>query len=82
MSLSHRVPRWALPLVLVLLVNVPLWAQETMPGQAVAGQNLRAYHFVFIAYAILWVFVFGWVVAVGRRLARLERRLGEQASRN
>ena len=77
MSLSNRLLRWALPVLLALLVSVPLMAQQGMPVGGAAGQNLRAYRFVFIAYAILWIFVFGWVVAVGRRLAKLERRLGE-----
>jgi len=77
MSLSQRLLRWALPGLLLLLVRVPLLAQEGIPGAGAAGQNLRAYRFVFIAYAILWVFVLGWVVSVGRRLAKLERRLGE-----
>ena len=77
MSLSKRLLRWALPVVLLVLVTVPLLAQEGMPAGGSSGQNLRAYRFVFIAYALAWVFVFGWVVSVGRRLARLERRLGE-----
>lgn len=41
-----------------------------------AGQTLgRAYWHVFIAYAAAWVLVFGWTVAIARRLARVERRL-------
>ena len=77
MSLSKRLLRWALPVLLFVLVTAPLMAQEGMPGGAASGQNLRAYRFVFIAYALAWVFVFGWVVSVGRRLSKLERRLGE-----
>ncbi|HSG09539.1 MAG TPA: CcmD family protein [Longimicrobiales bacterium] len=77
MSLSNRLLRWALPVLLALLVSVPLLAQEGMPVGGATGQNLRAYRFVFLAYAILWVLVFGWVASVGRRLAKLERRLGE-----
>lgn len=77
MSKSKRLLRWALPVLLFVLVAVPVMAQEGMPGGGSSGQNLRAYRFVFIAYALAWVFVLGWVVNVGRRLARLERRLGE-----
>ena len=77
MSLSKRLLRWALPVLLFVLVTAPLMAQEGMPDGVASGQNLRAYRFVFIAYALAWVFVFGWVVSVGRRLSKLERRLGE-----
>ena len=64
-----------LPLALVLALAAPLAAQE---GGGLASQSLRAYRFVFIAYALAWLLVFGWVVSVARRLARLERRLGEE----
>lgn len=77
MSVSKRLLRRALPVLLFVLVTVPLVAQEGMPVGGAASPNLRAYRFVFIAYALAWIFVFGWVVSVGRRLARLERRLGE-----
>lgn len=77
MSLSKRLLRWALPVLLFFLVTAPLVAQQGMPGGGASGQSLRAYRFVFIAYALAWIFVLGWVVSVGRRLARLERRLGE-----
>jgi CcmD family protein len=76
MSPSKRFLRWALPVLLFVLVTTPLLAQEGTPGGA-ASQNMRAYRFVFIAYALAWILVFGWVVSVGRRLARLERRLGD-----
>lgn len=59
------------------VVSLPLAAQN-FPGSAVGEQNLRAYHFVFLAYAIAWLLVFGWIVSVGRRLARLEKRLQGQ----
>jgi CcmD family protein len=77
MSLSKLLLRWAVTVPVFLLVHAPLLAQEGMPGGVATGQNLRAYRFVFIAYALVWILVFGWVVSVGRRLARLERRLGE-----
>jgi len=38
---------------------------------------MRPYRFVFIAYAIAWILVFGWVLSVARRLSRLARRLEE-----
>ena len=70
----RNLPRVALALVALALVALPAAAQS-FPGSDVASQSLRAYHFVFAAYTIAWVLVFGWVVAVARRLARLERRL-------
>ncbi|MEJ2205944.1 MAG: CcmD family protein [Gemmatimonadota bacterium] len=71
-----RMHGWGLSLVCALALAAPAVAQEAaLPGSDAAGQSLRPYAFVFVAYAILWVFVFGWLVAVARRLARLERRL-------
>lgn len=63
--------------VLLLAAALPVLGQEAMPGEGLSGQSLRPYRFVFYAYAILWILVLGWVVSVGRRLARLDRRLGE-----
>ena len=38
----------------------------------------RPYWHVFLAYAIAWVFIFGWIVSIARRLGRLERSLQNQ----
>lgn len=57
---------------LLLVLAVPLAAQET----GLAGQSLgRPYRFVFLAYALLWILVFGWVVSVGRRISKLAGRM-------
>lgn len=77
MSLSNRLLRWVLPALLMFLAHAPLAAQEGMPGAGLSGQSLRPYRFVFIAYAIAWLLVFGWVVSVARRLSKVERRLGQ-----
>lgn len=63
----------ALAALLALLVATgPLAAQATN----LAGQRLgRGYWHVFIAYAVAWVLVLGWTVAIGRRLTRVARRL-------
>jgi CcmD family protein len=45
--------------------------------EAIAGQNLRGYTHMFIAYAIAWAMVFGWVISIARRLGRVERALEE-----
>ena len=52
---------------------VGLVAQE--PGSGVALGNLRAYRHVFIAYAVGWVLILGWIVSIARRLGRIESRL-------
>jgi CcmD family protein len=70
----HRLFRLALVSLSLVFAALPVAAQ-TFPGSDAGSQNLRAYHFVFLAYAIAWVFVFGWIVSVARRLARLEKRL-------
>ncbi len=57
---------------------LPLVAQQAaLPGNAVGAQNLRPYHFLFLAYALAWILVFGWVVSIGRRISRLSQRLGD-----
>lgn len=49
------------------------WAQGM--SEAIAGQNLRGYTHVFIAYGIAWLLVGGWVISIARRLGRVEREL-------
>ncbi|NIP59606.1 MAG: CcmD family protein [Gemmatimonadetes bacterium] len=51
---------------------------QTIPAGAgeVARQSLRPYAHVFIAYALAWVLVLGWVVSIGRRLGRVEEEVG------
>jgi CcmD family protein len=58
------------------LLASPVLAQN-LPGEGLGGQSMQPYRFVFIAYAIAWVFVLGWIVSVARRLSRLSRRLGD-----
>jgi CcmD family protein len=62
----------------LLLAGVPeaVAAQTGLADpQALASQSLRGYTHMFIAYFIAWAIIFGWVVSIGRRLARLEKRL-------
>lgn len=75
MQLPMRLLRGGLPLLLALAAAAPALAQEGMPS-AGSGQSLRPYQFVFLAYALAWLLVLGWVVAIARRLARLDKRLG------
>jgi CcmD family protein len=45
--------------------------------EAIAGQNLRGYTHMFIAYFIAWALIFGWIVSIARRLGRVETALKE-----
>lgn len=64
--------------VLCLLVLIPglAHAQQGLPDpDFLASQNLRGYTHMFIAYFIAWAIIFGWVISIARRLARLEKAL-------
>ncbi len=72
--------RWTPALVLgvLLLQASTLWAQAGTPlGQQTLG---RAYWHVFVAYALVWLLVLGWVISIVRRLRRVEERLGTDPS--
>lgn len=74
---SKRLLRLGLFALLVVAAAVPAVAQEAAASATgLSGQSLRSYQFVFIAYALAWLLVLGWVVAIARRMARLDRRLG------
>jgi len=66
--------RLALPVLLSAALALPAAAQA-LPGTDLGAETLRPYHFVFLAYALAWILVFGWVVSIARRLARLEKHL-------
>ncbi len=75
MLLSKRLlHRCGAALLGLVVLASPLLAQG-MPGAGLGAQSMLPYRFVFIAYAIAWILVFGWIVSVSRRLARLSRRL-------
>lgn len=56
---------------IALLIPLQAWAQQTGLG----SQTLRGHWHVFIAYAVAWLVIFGWLVAVFRRMGRLDREL-------
>jgi len=65
-------------MVLLALLPEGAMAQGGMADpQAIAGQNLRGYTHMFIAYFIAWAIVLGWVVSIFRRLGRVEKALSE-----
>jgi len=63
-------------LLFALLFPVLVAAAPVQTDSSVLGaQTLRAHWHVFIAYALAWAFVFGWLVSVARRLTRVEQDL-------
>ena len=69
----RRFPVVTLTLVLFLALSTAASAQIE-PG-ALAQQSLRPYWHVFIAYAIVWALMFGWVVSLARRMGQVAREL-------
>lgn len=50
-----------------------------LPERAAPPRTLRAHWHVFVAFAIVWLLLFGYALTIGRRFGRLEdevRRLG------
>ena len=69
---------WIAVFVLIGIVPGLLHAQSGLPDpEALAGQNLRGYTHVFVAYFIAWAIIFGWVISIARRLGRLGKALQE-----
>jgi CcmD family protein len=54
----------------IVLPN-PLVAQAALSG----AREMRHFWHVFIAYAIAWILVFGWLLSILRRLRRVEEKL-------
>lgn len=62
--------------VLAALVLAPLAAPLAAQAEALGRQTLgRPYWHVFLAYAIGWALILGWVISIARRLGRVEKRL-------
>lgn len=73
---------WTTGLLLVGWLLEPSWvAAQGSPGraQALAQQSLRPYAHVFVAYALAWALILGWVVSLGRRWSRVEDELGRDS---
>jgi CcmD family protein len=63
-------------LAVLLLMPEIASGQSALPDpQAMATQSLRGYNHMFIAYALAWALIFGWVFSIARRLGRLEKAL-------
>ncbi len=50
-------------------------APSGLPLTAAPPRTLRAYWHVFIAFAVAWVLLFGYVVTLARRFRRLEEQV-------
>jgi len=64
-----------LPVVVLALVLVVPEVLHAQAAGAAPGRQMRHFWHVFIAYGIAWALVFGWGVAIARRIARVEERL-------
>jgi CcmD family protein len=51
------------------------FGQGGADSNALANQSLRGYTHMFLAYAIAWVVLVGWVISIARRLGRVEKAL-------
>ena len=60
---------------LALAILILSLAPEGLEAQAAAAPRMRDFWHVFIAYALAWALLFGWVVAIFRRLGRLREKL-------
>ena len=64
--------------LLLLGALEPLAALAAQVGaEALGRQSLRPYWHVFIAYAVVWLVVMGWMGSIARRLSALERQISE-----
>src|SRR3954454_499200 len=52
---------------------------SALPGEQAPAppRTLRAYWHVFIAYALAWLFLFGYALSLGRRFRKLERDIDQ-----
>ncbi|HEV2148882.1 MAG TPA: CcmD family protein [Longimicrobiaceae bacterium] len=56
-------------------VQAPPQTSTGLPQRAAPPRTLRDYTHVFAAFAIAWLLLFGYVVSIGRRWARVEQEL-------
>ena len=72
-------PTGCMRLLAALAVAALIWSA---PGGLIAqmpeATRLEMRHFwhVFIAYAVAWVILFAWILAILRRVRRVEEKLG------
>jgi CcmD family protein len=77
-------PRAIRFLLLVPAVTLVLWWGLFPPelvaqaGQPTGSAQMRHFWHVFAAYAFAWLIILGWIVAIARRLRRVEERLSDR----
>jgi CcmD family protein len=54
-------------------------ASSGLPQRAAPPRTLRDYTHVFVAFALAWILLFGYVVSLGRRWSAVERELVARA---
>jgi CcmD family protein len=63
-------------LAVVLMLATPSLSLAQAAANELARQTLgRPYWYVFVAYAVVWLLVAGWVISIARRLSDVEKRL-------
>lgn len=64
-----------------LLASALLFAVPSgeLLAQGTGASSFRPFWHVFVAYAIAWVLVLGWLISIARRLGRVEERLSRRA---
>lgn len=63
----------------VLLFVLPV---GELLAQGANPPSLRPFWHVFVAYAIAWLLMLGWLVSIARRLGRVEERLSRRADQS
>ena len=60
----------------VFILATPSLSLAQAAANELARQTLgRPYWHVFLAYAVAWLLVAGWVISIARRLSDVEKRL-------
>jgi CcmD family protein len=67
---------------LVATVLLFVLSPEDLLAQAGGPPSFRPFWHVFVAYAIAWLLVLGWLISIARRLGRVEERLGRQVDQS
>ncbi|MEX2581658.1 MAG: CcmD family protein [Gemmatimonadota bacterium] len=59
----------------VALQAAPAQTGSPLPQQNATARTMRAYWHVFIAFAVVWLLLFGYALTVGRRFGQLEEEV-------
>ena len=76
MKLRSIVVRWGGALVVLLAALTVALAQPAAAQSAVQPvPQMEDFWHIFIAYAIAWILLFGWLLSILKRIRRVEERL-------